>query len=56
MVEVSNIYRNIFCGRQLFYVDDSVIFSNKEITKNNGNEFGNLIQKAEDAINKFVED
>lgn len=54
MIEVSNVYRKVFCGRQLFYVDDSVIFSNKNVAENDGKKFIELIDEAEAQISEFV--
>lgn len=51
MAEVSRVYMKIFPGKQLFYVDDSVIFSNVNVE---GNLFSKLISDAEKEINELV--
>lgn len=51
MSEVSKVYKKVFPGKQLFYVDDSVIFSDVDV---HGKKFGQKIGEAEKEINEFV--
>lgn len=59
MIEISNIYQKVFEGQQIFYVDDSIVYSNK-LMSHKGEEkeskqiFNKLIKECEDQINKFI--
>lgn len=55
MIEVSKVYKKVFEGKQLFYVDDTVIFSNKLRGENNLlDAFDKIIQGVNADIEKFI--
>lgn len=58
MVEIANVYKKVFKGEQIFYVDDSIIYSNelKGLSEKEKKEkFEKLIEDCQIQINHYIE-